>query len=92
MLLVEASILERTIAETMEEHLLAIEKLLDPTRRAKGRSSVWYGGWAAAAGMLASWLHPWQGITLLLIVAILLGWERFDRSRVALLLHSRWLA
>jgi hypothetical protein len=31
---------------------------------------------AAAAGMTASWLHPWQGITLLIIVAGLVLWER----------------
>lgn len=64
--------------------LLAIERLLEPTRRAPGRSARWYAVWAALAGMLAAWLHPWQGLTLLLIVAGLVVWERFDRRLLAL--------
>ncbi len=31
---------------------------------------------ACAAGVTASWLHPWQGLTLLVIVVALVVWER----------------
>ena len=31
---------------------------------------------ACAAGLAASWLHPWQGLTALVILAALLVWER----------------
>lgn len=49
--------------------LLALERLVDPARRAPGRGARWYAGWAAAAGLLASWLHPWRGMVLLGIAA-----------------------
>lgn len=64
--------------------LLAIERLLDRSRRAAGRSGAWYATWAGLAGMLATWVHPWQGITLLAIVAALVVWGRFDRRYLAL--------
>jgi hypothetical protein len=32
-----------------------------------------------AAGLIASWLHPWQGLVLLVIVGGLFVWARFDR-------------
>jgi hypothetical protein len=64
--------------------LLAIERLLEPSRRAPGRSARWYALWAAVAGMLCSWLHPWQGMTLLAIVAALALWARFDRRYLSL--------
>lgn len=66
--------------------LLALERVLVPERRAPGRSARWYAGWAGAAGLLASWLHPWQGIILLVIVAGLVAWDRFDRRNLALAL------
>jgi len=66
--------------------LLAVERLLDPARRAAGRSAGWYATWAGLAGMLATWVHPWQGITLLAIVAALVLWGRFDRRYLALAL------
>jgi hypothetical protein len=31
---------------------------------------------AAGAGIAAAWLHPWQGIVLLLILVMLVAWER----------------
>ncbi len=60
--------------------LLGVERILEPDRRAAGRSARWYPAWTAVAGALASWLHPWQGETLLLVVAALLLWRRDWRS------------
>jgi hypothetical protein len=42
---------------------------------------------ACAAGLAASWLHPWQGMTLIAIVAGLVLWERPSWRR-----HGRLLA
>jgi hypothetical protein len=40
----------------------------------------------AIAGALVSWLHPWQGITLLVLVPVAMVWaRRFDRWRVVVL-------
>lgn len=38
---------------------------------------------AGAAGCAAAWLHPWQGMTLLVVLAGLVTWERprWDRHR-----------
>lgn len=55
--------------------LLALERALDPARRAPARGPWWYSGWAAAAGASASWLHPWQGETLLLVMAGSAAWQ-----------------
>lgn len=66
--------------------LLGTERLLEPERRAAGRSASWYAGWTAAAGAVASWLHPWQGLTLLGIVGGLVLWGRFSRRYLALAL------
>ena len=41
---------------------------------------------AAVGGLLASWLHPWQGVTALLVLGGVLAWHRFDRSKWALAL------
>lgn len=64
--------------------LLAVERVLVPGRRAAGRSAGWYAAWAGLAGLLASWLHPWQGMILLTILAGLVAWDRFDRRNLAL--------
>jgi len=63
--------------------LLALERALDPysgSGRA-GRASmtgVQRGPLllAAAAALMASWLHPWQGVTLILIFVGLAVWRR----------------
>ncbi len=67
--------------------LLTLERALDPAGR--GGSSR-RGGVvpaallpAAAASLLASWLHPWQGITLIVIFVGLAAWSRL-RHAVAL--------
>lgn len=64
--------------------LLGAERLLDRERRAAGRSAAWYAGWTAAAGATASWLHPWQGLTLLGIVGGLVLWGRLSRRYLPL--------
>lgn len=40
---------------------------------------------AAVAALLASWLHPWQGITLLVIFAGLAAWSRLRQAPVLVL-------
>lgn len=72
----------------MPAFLLAVERLLDPERRASGRGRGWYTAWAAVTGALTMWLHPWQGLTLLAIVAGLVLWSRFDRRYLALALPT----
>ena len=59
--------------------LLATERLLEPSRRAPGRSATWYAAWAGIAGLFTTWVHPWQGITLLVILAALAAWGRLRR-------------
>lgn len=68
--------------------LLALERLLDPRRRAAGRSARWYALWAGLAGALTMWLHPWQGITLLVIIAAVVVWGRLDRRYLPLALPA----
>ena len=70
----------------MPVFLLAVERLLDPARRAVRRSPRWYAVWAGLAGALTMWLHPWQGITLLVIVAVLALWGRLERRYLVLAL------
>jgi hypothetical protein len=63
--------------------LLGIERVLVPERRRPGRGAGWYLGWSSAAGMIAAWLHPWKGATLLAILAGLAAWGRLaPRYRV----------
>jgi hypothetical protein len=46
------------------------------------RASGWAGRWwlvvAALAALVAAWLHPWQGITLIVIFAGLALWRRLQ--------------
>jgi hypothetical protein len=70
--------------------LLAVERALDPRRVAGPRRRTLRSGvqpgpliGAAAAALLASWLHPWQGITLIVIFAGLAVWSR-PRHAIAL--------
>jgi hypothetical protein len=64
--------------------LLAAERLLDRAKRRPGRSGRWYAAWAGVAGLIASWLHPWQGMTILIIVGALVLWSRLDRRYLSL--------
>jgi hypothetical protein len=68
--------------------LLAIERLLDRSRRAPGRSASWYSVWAGVTGALSMWLHPWQGITLLVIIAGVAVWGRMERNYRLLVLPA----
>jgi hypothetical protein len=70
----------------MPVFLLSIEKLLEPSRPPGLRTQHSYAIAAGVAGMLASWIHPWQGLTLLAIVAGLVVWSRFDRNYLRLAL------
>jgi hypothetical protein len=70
--------------------LLAVERALDPRRVAVPRRRTLRPGvqpgpliGGAAAALLASWLHPWQGITLIVIFAGLAIWSRL-RHAIAL--------
>jgi len=66
--------------------LLATEKALDPRRRSPGKGSAWYAAWAAAAGLTAAWLHPWEGETLAVVLVGLLVWDVRRRARLVPLL------
>jgi hypothetical protein len=63
--------------------LMQIRTLLSGPRNAPSRRPAWL---AAGAGVAASWLHPWQGIMLLLILVMLVIWERPSLDR-----HKRLL-
>ncbi len=76
----------------MPVFLLAIERILEPSRRRAGRSTRWYVAWAALAGLLVSWLHPWQGMTLLMIVVGLAAWGRLERRYLSLALPVAFTA
>jgi hypothetical protein len=58
----------------MPVFLLALERLLEPERRRPGRGAAFYGWVAAGAGLVVSWVHPWQGIVLLGIGAATAVW------------------
>jgi hypothetical protein len=64
--------------------LLGLERALG---QAPGRGPVWLRGprsalaLASLAALLASWLHPWQGVTLLVIFAGLGAWQRLHGWR-----------
>jgi hypothetical protein len=72
----------------MPVFLLGVERVLDPERRAPGRGRGWYLAWTGVAGLLVSWLHPWQGIILLAILGGLWAWARLDRRYLALALPA----
>lgn len=63
----------------MPIYLLALERLVEPDGRAPGRGAQWYAVWAALAGLLSSWLHPWQGATLVVITGAAWAWSGFSR-------------
>lgn len=56
--------------------VLGLERIVVVTQRAADRSRTWYVAWTSVAGLLVSWLHPWQGETLLLVVGGLVVWSR----------------
>jgi hypothetical protein len=58
--------------------LLGAERLVEGSRSGAAVAGT------AAAGLLVTWLHPWQGLTLLAIVAALWAWSRLDRAYLRL--------
>ena len=62
--------------------LLGVERLLRASGSARGERPLLAG--TAAAGLVVAWLHPWQGLTLLGILAGLWAWSRFDRAYLRL--------
>jgi hypothetical protein len=59
--------------------LLAVERALTQSARR-------YALWAAAAGLFAAWVHPWQGVVLALLLVLAAGWAaRGGAPREALL-------
>ena len=63
--------------------LLALERAIDPARRATGRAAPAEIAIAALAAAIAGWLHPWQGATLLIVFAALAALERTRAALVA---------
>ncbi len=66
--------------------LLGIEWLVDTEPLEAGSRGRRYTAGTAMAGLLVSWLHPWQGETLLVIVGGLVAWRggrRRDMTVVA---------
>ncbi len=55
--------------------LLATDRALTPRRGSTVARPV---ALAAAAALLASWLHPWQGVTIVLLLAGLALWRRLQ--------------
>lgn len=58
--------------------LLAFERWRET--KGDGAYSFHWLGWAAAGLLMVSWLQPWQGATLMLILGVIEGW-RFLRDR-----------
>jgi hypothetical protein len=52
--------------------LLALERALEPIRGRSGRPALVL---ASASALFASLLHPWQGVTLVLVLAGLAAWR-----------------
>jgi hypothetical protein len=74
--------------------VLTAERALCPERRGAGRGGGWYAAWGATAGVAISWLHPWQGVIMLLVLAGLAAWPggAGARRRLFLLVPAAGLA
>jgi hypothetical protein len=66
--------------------MLGLVSIVDPGRRR--RRLGWYLGWTSLAGIVACWLHPWQGETAILVIAGLLALQRFRRGLLPLLVPA----
>ena len=62
--------------------VLGIERLL------RGDRPTWLLAATAGAALLVTWMHPWQGATLLAIMAGVAAWGRFDRRYLVLLVPA----
>ncbi len=58
--------------------ILACERALTASRLGQARGSL---GLACGCGLVASWVHPWQGAVLLLVMAGLAAWEGWRAVR-----------
>ena len=65
----------------MPYFLLGVERLLEEGRVSPRRAAP-----IAVAGALVTWLHPWQGLVLLAILAGVWAWGRFSRADLTALL------
>jgi hypothetical protein len=66
--------------------LLGIERALRAGAEPGRRSPRWYLGWSSLAGLIIGWIHPWQGVVLVVIIGGLAAWGRFaPRYRVLIL-------
>jgi hypothetical protein len=68
----------------MPAFLLAVEAVLVPARRWRGWSRTRWLAIASVLGLAVSWIHPWQGLVLVLVLVGLAAWERFDRRSLIL--------
>jgi len=68
--------------------MLGLGRIIDPARPQSARSPVPYIVATALLGLLIAWLHPWQGATVLLIIAGVLVKARFRRSHWTLLVPA----
>jgi hypothetical protein len=61
--------------------VLGTERIIESSESGSAsRRSLWRTvAWTGAAAALSSWLHPWQGATLVLMIASLSAWARFRR-------------
>jgi hypothetical protein len=69
----------------MAVYLLGLGAILDPARQRGPQRTGSYAAWPAAAGAGAAWLHPWAGLTLLLITGGLVAWDRLARRNLVLI-------
>jgi hypothetical protein len=66
--------------------MLGVVSIVDPTPRR--RPLGWYLSWTSLAGIVACWLHPWQGETAILVIAGLVALGRFRRGRLPLIVPA----
>lgn len=59
--------------------LLGIERLVLLSQSTNTRPRLRHVAAVTSVGLLTSWLHPWQGLILLVVVAGLVVWGRFSR-------------
>lgn len=64
----------------MPAFVLALERVLEPGDRPRSRAIAA----ASVLGAAASWLHPWQGLVLVLVPIGLFAWDRFDKRGLVL--------
>lgn len=66
--------------------LLGIEQALDAGREGDARAARRHLIWSSVGALVVAWLHPWQGLVLLLVIFGSAAWGRFaPRYRVLIL-------